>query len=151
MHSSHAHKKYLILDDVKELILKCPGLEMTVALVQVAFSYSKILHVKEMEDIDKYTRIELVEFIEFIARVGVILFHENAEMLLTDKIERVMQEMFKLISEKVKHPPKTEDDELVSDYEDDFIQLARKKIKEATHEQFLIVDITKKSTSQVIH
>jgi hypothetical protein len=32
-----------------------------------------------------------------------------------------MTEMFKLINERVKHPPKTEDDELVSDFEDDIL------------------------------
>lgn len=51
--------------------------------------------------------------------------------------------MFKLVGEKVRQPPKTEDDELVSDYEEEIVQLARRKIKEANHEQFLIVDITK--------
>ncbi len=43
----------------------------------------------------------------------------------------------------MKHPPRTEDDELVSDFEDDVVQVARRKMREARHEQFLIVDITK--------
>jgi len=42
--------------------------------------------------------------------------------------------MFKLVLEKVKHPPKTEDDELVSDFEDDIIQVAKRKLREANHE-----------------
>jgi len=58
----------------------------------------------------------------------------------------VLTEMLKLVSEKVKHPPKTEDDELVSDYEDEIVQQAKKKIKEEAHEQFLIVDISKPAT-----
>jgi hypothetical protein len=64
-------------------------------------------------------------------------------MMLTEKIEMVLKELFKIISEKVKYPPKTEDDELVSDYEDDILSIAKKKLREAHHEQFLIVDITK--------
>ncbi len=63
-------------------------------------------------------------------------------MMLTEKIEMVLKELFKIISEKVKYPPKTEDDELVSDYEDDILSIAKKKLREAHHEQFLIVDIT---------
>jgi hypothetical protein len=64
-------------------------------------------------------------------------------MLLTEKIELVLKELFKIITEKVKYPPKTEDDELLSDFEDDILSIAKKKMREANHEQFLIVDITK--------
>jgi hypothetical protein len=41
--------------------------------------------------------------------------------MLTEKIEMVLKELFKIISEKVKYPPKTEDDELISDFEDDIL------------------------------
>lgn len=51
--------------------------------------------------------------------------------------------MFKLVQERVRFPPRTEDDELVSDYEEDVVSLAKKRSKESQHEQFLIVDITK--------
>ena len=143
MFSSHAHKKYLLLDDTKNIVAKCPALTATEEQIQIAFAHSKELHVKEMADIDKYTRIGITEFLEFIARLGVLLYAEELELLLTDKIERVLIELVKLVSERVKYPPKTEDDELVSDYEEDIVHLAKKKIKEANHEQFLIVDITK--------
>ena len=58
-------------------------------------------------------------------------------------------ELFKLIQEKVKYPPKTEDDELISDFEDDILQVVKKKRREENHEPFLIVDISKphRSTS----
>ena len=72
-----------------------------------------------------------------------LLYTDRTELLLTEKIELILTELFKMIGEKVRYPPRTEDDELVSDYEEDIIQLAKKKIKEANHEQFLIVDITK--------
>ena len=64
-------------------------------------------------------------------------------MLLTEKIEIILKELFKIITEKVKYPPKTEDDELVSDFEDEILSIAKKKKREANHEQFLIIDITK--------
>lgn len=89
---------------------------------------------KEMADIDKYTRMGITEFLEFIARLGVLLYADELELLLTDKIERILLELVKLVSERVKYPPKTEDDELLSDYEEDIIHLAKKKIKEAHHE-----------------
>lgn len=65
-------------------------------------------------------------------------------MHLQEKIEKVLIQAFKVISEKVKYPPKTEDDELVSDFDDDILIIAKKSMKEAHHEQFLIVDISKK-------
>ena len=63
----------------------------------VAFSHSKELHVKEMDDIDKYSRLELVEFYEFIARAGVLLFKDQIEWLLTQKIEKVLEEILALV------------------------------------------------------
>ena len=141
--SSHAHKRHVTLDDIAALIEECPELEVSEDMMKVAFAHSKEIHVKEMDDIDKYTRLELSEFVEFIARIAFLLFHDDSEKLLTEKIDIVLTEMLKLVSEKVKHPPKTEDDELVSDYEDEIVQQAKKKIKEEAHEQFLIVDISK--------
>ena len=96
-----------------------------------------------MEDIDKYKRLGFIEFLEFIARLGVLQYHKSTELLLFQKIEMIMAEMFKLVQEKVKYPPKTEDDELLSDYEEEIINLAKKRIREQNHEQFLIVDISK--------
>ena len=98
-----------------------------------------------MEDIDKYMKMHIAEFLEFIARLGVLLFTENLSQTLQDKIELILVEMFKLIPDKVKHPPKTEDDELVSDFEDDILQVVKRKKREYNHEPFLIVDISKTS------
>ncbi len=41
-----------------------------------------------------------------------------------------MIELLKIVSEKVRHPPKTEDDELVSDYEEDALNIAKRQLKE---------------------
>ena len=96
-----------------------------------------------MEDIDKYMELQTCEFLEFIARLGVLIYNQNQSQLLQEKIELVMTEMFKLINERVKYPPKTEDDELVSDFEDDVLQVVKRKKREFNHEPFLIVDISK--------
>ena len=72
-------------------------------------------------------------------------------LTVLEKIELVLTELFKPINEKVKNPPRTEDDELVSDFEDDIVQVARKKMREANHEQFLIVDITKLEVLDMIN
>ena len=50
-----------------------------------------------MDDIDKYSRLELVEFYEFIARAGVLLFKDQIEWLLTQKIEKVLEEILALV------------------------------------------------------
>jgi hypothetical protein len=62
------------MDDALSLVDKCPELKLTVDIVKLAFSHSKELHVKEMDDIDKYLRIGQTEFLEFIARLGVLVF-----------------------------------------------------------------------------
>ena len=104
-----------------------------------------------MEEIDKYSRLTQTEFLEFIARLGYLLFADRTHLTVLEKIELVLTELFKPINEKVKNPPRTEDDELVSDFEDDIVQVARKKMREANHEQFLIVDITKPEVLEIIN
>ena len=56
---------------------KCPLLEMSTEQVHLAFSHAKELHIKEMEDIDRYTRLTFCEFLEFIARAGVLLYADH--------------------------------------------------------------------------
>lgn len=96
-----------------------------------------------MDDIDKYSRLGLTELLEFTARLGVLIYKERPQMSLVEKIESVLIELFKIVNEKVKYPPKTEDDEMISDFEDDILVHARRKFKEDNHEGFCIVDITK--------
>lgn len=55
----------------------------------------------------------------------------------------VMVEILKIVSEKIRHPPKTEDDELISDYEEDALNIAKRKLREQHHEQFYVENITK--------
>jgi len=50
---------------------------LTYELITLAFAHSKELHVKEMDDIDKYSRLGINELIEFIARLGVILHQDK--------------------------------------------------------------------------
>ena len=75
--SSHVHKKLILLDDLLKLNQLCPQLDASEEMIKIAFSHSKELHVKEMEDIDKYTKLHTAEFLEFIARLGVLLYQEN--------------------------------------------------------------------------
>ena len=72
--SSHVHKAFFMMDDAITLIDKCPELNLTPEIVKLAFSHSKELHVKEMDDIEKYSRMGNTEFLEFIARLGVLVF-----------------------------------------------------------------------------
>ena len=66
--------------------------------------------------------------------MGYLLFADRTHLTVLEKIELVLTEFFKPINEKVKNPPRTEDDELMSDFEDDIVQVARKKMREANHE-----------------
>lgn len=50
-----------------------------------------------MDDIDKYSRMGNTEFLEFIARLGVLVFQNKPQMMLTEKIEMVLKELFKII------------------------------------------------------
>jgi hypothetical protein len=72
--SSHVHKVFFMMDDAITLIDRCPELNLSPEIVKLAFSHSKELHVKEMDDIDKYSRMGNTEFLEFIARLGVLVF-----------------------------------------------------------------------------
>ena len=65
----------MMLDDVLVLIDNCPNLEINEEQVLLAFSHAKELHVKEMDDIEKYSRMNFNEFIEFIARAGALLYN----------------------------------------------------------------------------
>jgi hypothetical protein len=88
--SSHVYKKFFMIDDARALIDKCPELYLTQDMVQIAFSHSKELHVKEMDDIEKYYRLGLTEFMEFIARLGVLVYKNKTQMLLIEKIENIL-------------------------------------------------------------
>ena len=74
-----------------------------------------------MDDISKYSQLSMVEFLEFIARLAVLMFNDYNQMLLLEKIEKVLIELLKVVSEKIKYPPKTDDDEMVSDFDDDIL------------------------------
>ena len=77
LQSSHVHKKYYQLDDALTLLDKCPGLKLTEELINIAFAHAKELHVKEMDDMEKYNRLTLVELLEFIARLGVLIYNDK--------------------------------------------------------------------------
>ncbi len=97
MLSSHVHKKFIMLDDAKKLIDKCPSLNLSVEDIMLAFSHSKELHIKEMEEIDRYSKLTQTEFLEFLARLGVLLFKSRHHLSLLQKLELVLIELFKLI------------------------------------------------------
>ncbi len=133
--STHPHKKFIMLDDAKRLLQICSNLHgLSYEMIKIAFSHSKELHIKEMEEIDKYTKLTHTEFLEFLARIAHLLFIDKPHLSIIEKTELVLGELLKSVSEKVKHPPRTEDDELISDFEDDIVQVARKKMREANHE-----------------
>lgn len=46
-----------MLEDAQKLIEKFHALNLTHEEIMIAFSHSKELHIKEMEEIDRYTKL----------------------------------------------------------------------------------------------
>jgi hypothetical protein len=57
--------------------------------------------IDEMNDSDKNNTIVFVEFLEFVARLGQIVFIKNKTMMLYDKVIDIMHKMFELIPAEV--------------------------------------------------
>ena len=57
--------------------------------------------IDEMNDSDKHKTITFSEFLEFVARLGQIVFIKNKTMMLYDKIIDIMHKMFELIPAEV--------------------------------------------------
>jgi len=66
-----------MLDDARKLHDKFPELHLTHEIILIAFSHSKELHVKEMEEIDKYSRLTIPEFLEFLSRLAFIIYKDK--------------------------------------------------------------------------
>ena len=79
-----------MIEDALTLIERCPELNLTEDMIKLAFSHSKELHVKEMDDIEKYNRMGTTEFLEFIARLSTLVFASKPQLMLTEKIELVL-------------------------------------------------------------
>jgi len=79
-----------MIEDALTLIERCPELNLTEDMIKLAFSHSKELHVKEMDDIEKYNRMGTTEFLEFIARLSTLAFASKPQLMLTEKIELVL-------------------------------------------------------------
>jgi len=63
-------KKTFTLDDAKQMIVEKSGLGLTEKQVTLAFSYSKLIVIDEIEDAAKMDKLNFTEFLEFIARIA---------------------------------------------------------------------------------
>ncbi|CDW84855.1 UNKNOWN [Stylonychia lemnae] len=100
-------------------------LNMTSEEITTAFAYSKSTFVQEMEDIWKYKRMPFHEFLEFLGRLGQVKY-QGEPLPLETKIEMVLEQLFPLVSEKVRQAKQNDDIESETDYEDDLIELSSK-------------------------
>lgn len=79
-------------------------ISISVRKIKLAFSLCKMTIIDEMNDSSKLNTIVFVEFIEFISRLGQLVFIKNETMKLYDKIYYIMQKMFELIPAPVLSP-----------------------------------------------
>ena len=78
-------------------------LEVSMDTVTLAFSFSKMQFVDELEQIDNYERLFFVEFLEFIGRLAYLVW-PSLEESFDVKLWRLLQIMFGQIRAKVEEP-----------------------------------------------
>lgn len=105
-------KKHMSLDDAIDLMDKAMP-EISDDIVKLCYCYSKMTIIDEMKEMDRYDKLEFVEFLEFIGRVANELSPNDPKSKLLPKIERVLQRILSLISERVRYT--TSEIELLSE------------------------------------
>jgi len=113
----NAGSRYIDFKDTLSFINDLP-LEVSQDTATLAWAFSKMQFVEEMELIDKYEQMVFVEFLEFIGRLAWLIY-ENPQESLDVKLWRILQVLFSKIKEKVKAPTFENDIDSESDYEDE--------------------------------
>ena len=68
-------------------------LNVSMDTVTLAFAFSKMQFVEELEQIENYEKLYFVEFLEFIGRLSFLIYEGNDEGL-DSKIWRLLQVLF---------------------------------------------------------
>ena len=109
---------YLRFDDVQNYIQNT-DLPVSLDDITLAFSFSKMQFVDELELIDNYKQITFVEFLEFLGRLAFLIWYDNQDEPLEVKLWRLMATLFGDFGEKVKGVELEDDVDSESDYEDE--------------------------------
>ena len=111
------NKKYFTRADAFKLFVKDTNVGIGDVNFQFCYAVSKMTVVSEttQEGTKKYNRMQLVEMLELIGRIAEKRYEEVSGMELVDKIAFVLEELFKLITNKVQQMPQTEEFDSESD------------------------------------
>lgn len=109
--------KVILFRDTVEYIAQHP-IEVSHDQITLAFAFSKMQFIDELELIDLYEQMYFVEFLEFLGRLAYLIWDSRGENLDT-KLWRLLQILFAKIKEKVKEPQVELDIDSESDYEDE--------------------------------
>mmetsp|Transcript_12818 Transcript_12818/g.12735 ORF Transcript_12818/g.12735 Transcript_12818/m.12735 type:complete len:171 (+) Transcript_12818:988-1500(+) len=95
-------KRHLDLDDC---IAICANLG-NVSQLQIteAYSFSKITIIDEMNHKERYDKMLLVEFLDFICRIADFKYREENNITFLEKVERIIDLLFKQIDAKRRKP-----------------------------------------------
>lgn len=85
---------------VKFFLFDCE-LKLTHQQVYSSYALSKMSVKRENENHEMYMRLELVEFLDMIARVAHVRFRSLEQMSLTDKIIAVLEQILVFVSARV--------------------------------------------------
>ena len=85
----------------------------------VAYSLSKMTIIDEMEDFDQYNIMKRVEFLEFIARMAVLI--NPSKIPLVKKIEQLLGKLLEVVGKNLIYPNLEDGVSSESDCEDDLV------------------------------
>ena len=88
-------------------------------MVTLAFSFSKMQMIDELELIDNYKQMLFVEFLEFLGRLAYLLWYDIPDEPLEVKLWRLMAVLFGEFGERVKAVDLEDEVDSESDYEDE--------------------------------
>ncbi len=87
--------------------------------IKIAYSFSKMTIMDEMNQKDRYDRMLLPEFMDFLCRCAFFKYKEMPSISFLEKVERVLDIMLKQVEKRRERPNFEIDVSSDSDYESD--------------------------------
>jgi hypothetical protein len=111
------------LDQVKMAKFKNPQIEPLNTIIDnhiiLAYSQAKMSLDNEMDKYYRYSKMDLCEYFEYLARLAQLMFKEGYDSL-PDKITELLQILLPMVGQSF-IPPGEVEIESESDYDDDFV------------------------------
>ena len=93
-------EKYMSKDDAIRLVTKDTFVNLSERDAIYCYGMCKMTVTDEKNMSEKYNRLELVEFFEYIGRVADVKYKEQVDFNLGQKIELVLDDIFQLVNYK---------------------------------------------------